>query len=78
MAFYVKKDHPDYTWRECFDESERIMEGNRWKLLKLHCNFFGWILLGIFAFLGFGLLWVAPYISVSTAVFYEEAKKSKE
>jgi uncharacterized membrane protein len=78
MAFYVKNDHPDYTWRECFDESERIMEGNRWRLFKLHCNFVGWALLGIVAFLGVGLLWVMPYMQVSTAVFYEEAKKSKE
>ena len=77
MAFYVKKDHPEYTWRECFDESERIMEGNRWRLFKLHCNFIGWFLLGA-AFAGIGLLWVFPYASVSTAVFYEEAKLSKE
>lgn len=77
MAFYVRNDHPEYTWRECFDESERIMEGNRWRLFKLHCNFIGWFLLG-FAFAGIGLLWVFPYASVSTAVFYEEAKLSKE
>lgn len=77
MAFYIRKDHPEYTWRECFDESERIMEGNRWRLFKLHCNFIGWFLLG-FAFAGIGLLWVLPYVSVSTAVFYEEAKLSKE
>ena len=78
MAFYVKREHPDYTWRECFDESERIMEGNRWRLFKLHCNFLGWYIVGILAFLGVGLLWVAPYVSVSTAVFYEEAKNSKD
>lgn len=78
MAFYVKRENPDYTWRECFDESERIMEGNRWKLFKLHCNFVGWYIVGILAFLGVGLLWVAPYVSVSTAVFYEEAKNSKD
>jgi uncharacterized membrane protein len=78
MAFYVKRDNPEYTWRECFDESERIMEGNRWRLFKLHCNFIGWYLVGILAFLGVGLLWVAPYVSVSTAVFYEEAKNSKD
>ena len=75
MAFYVRKDNPTYTWRECFDESERIMEGNRWRLFKLHCNFFGWLLLGA-AFAGVGLLWVFPYASVSTAVFYEEASNN--
>lgn len=77
MAFYVRNDHPEYTWRECFDESERIMEGNRLRLFKLHCNFIGWFLLGAL-FAGIGLLWVFPYASVSTAIFYEEAKFSKE
>ena len=77
MAFYIKRDNPEYTWRECFDESERIMEGNRWRLFKLHCNFIGWYMLGAL-FAGIGLLWVIPYASVSTAVFYEEARLSKE
>ncbi len=75
MAYYVRRDNPEYTWRECFDESERIMEGNRWKLFRLHCNFLGWFLLGL-AFAGIGLLWVFPYASVSTAVFYEDAKNN--
>ena len=77
LVFYVKHDNPEFTWKECFDESERIMEGNRWRLFKLHCNFIGWYMLGAL-FAGIGLLWVIPYASVSTAVFYEEARLSKE
>lgn len=77
LAFYVKKDHPDYNWKECFDESERLMDGNRWKLFKLRISFIGWILLGAFAFCGLGSFWVAPYINASTAIFYDQVKAQK-
>ena len=25
MVYYVKADHPEYGWRECLDESQRLM-----------------------------------------------------
>ncbi len=78
MAFYVKKDHPDYRWQDCFDESERLMEGNRWRFFKLQFSFIGWILLGFLAFFGLGSLWVAPYQAVSSAVFYETIKAERD
>jgi uncharacterized membrane protein len=78
LAFHVKKDNPDYRWQQCFDESERLMEGNRWKLFKLHVSFIGWVILGSVALCGLGSLWVTPYQEVSVAVFYEEAKKSRD
>lgn len=77
LIFHVKKDHPEYRWQQCFDESERLMEGNRWRLFKLYISFIGWELLGALAFFGLGSLWVTPYINTSVAVFYEEAKNSK-
>ncbi len=78
MIFHVKKDHPDYLWQQCFDESERLMSGNRWRLFKLQMSFIGWSILGALAFCGLGSLWVTPYQTVSTAVFYEEIKKAKD
>ncbi len=78
MAFYIKKDHPDYRWQDCFDESERLMEGNRWRLFKLQISFIGWLLLGSVAFFGLGTIWVAPYQSVSNAVFYETIKAERD
>lgn len=78
MIFYVKHDNPDFTWQQCFDESERLMEGNRWRLFKLQLSFIGWEILGAIAFFGIGSLWVSPYQNVSMAIFYEEIKYSKE
>ena len=78
MIFHVKADHPDYRWQQCLDESERLMSGNRFRLFKLHMSFVGWILVGAFAFLGVGSLWVEPYIQVSTTVFYEQIKLEQD
>ena len=78
LVFHVKKDHPDFTWRECLDESERLMEGNRWRLFKLNFSFMGWALLGGLLFFGVGTLWVTPYIQTSFAIFYEEVKRVKD
>lgn len=78
MVFHVKRDHPEYRWQQCVDESERLMEGNRWRLFKLHLSFMGWSMLGAFAFFGLGTLWVQPYQQVSLAVFYEQILAEKE
>ena len=78
MIYHVKHDNPEFTWKECFDESERLMEGNRWRLFKLQISFIGWVFLGAIAFFGIGSLWVTPYMNVSTAVFYDVIKEEKE
>lgn len=78
LVFHVKKDHPDFTWRECLDESERLMEGNRWRLFKLNFSFMGWALLGGLLFFGIGTLWVTPYMQTSFAIFYDEVKRLKD
>ena len=78
MIYHVKYDNPEFTWQQCFDESERLMEGNRWRYFKLQCSFIGWYILGLFAGFGFGLFWVNPYNQVSTAVFYDTIKEEKE
>lgn len=78
LAFHIKADHPEYHWRDCLDESERLMTGNRWRLFKLHLSFFGWIILGTLAFAGVGELWAVGYEQTSTAIFYEQVKAEKD
>lgn len=78
LVFHVKKDHPDFTWRECLDESERLMEGNRWKLFKLNLSFIGWAFLSGLLFFGIGMLWITPYMQTSFAIFYDEVKILKD
>ena len=73
MVYYIKNDHPEYDWKDCINESRRIMNGNKMKLFALHLSFLGWILLSFFTF-GIGMLWVCPYMEASNAAFYETIK----
>ncbi len=73
MAFYVKSDHPEYGWKECIDESQRIMNGHKMDLFVLHLSFIGWGIVGALC-LGVGTLWVQAYMSATTAHFYESIK----
>lgn len=45
MSYYVLIDHPEYSIRECVNESKRIMRGNLGKLFLLNLSFIGWTLL---------------------------------
>ncbi len=43
--FYVMIDHPEFTPMECIHRSHEIMEGNKWKYVKLGLSFIGWEIL---------------------------------
>lgn len=73
MIYYIKNDHPSYTWRECLTESERLMKGKRWALFCLDFSFIGWILLMPFT-LYLGVFWLAPYMEQARAQFYESIR----
>ena len=47
MAFYIKHDHPEYDWRQCLDESQRMMKGHKWQLFCLELSFIGWMIVGM-------------------------------
>ena len=75
MAFYIKHDNPTYTWKQCIDESRKIMNGNKMRLFLLDLSFIGWIIVGILC-LGIGTLWVSPYMSAAHANFYQEISQN--
>ena len=70
MAYYIKLDHPDYNWKSCLDESQRMMRGHKWEKFVLDLSFLGWMIVGSLC-LGVGTLWVAPYMTATEAQFYE-------
>ena len=73
MAYYIKCDHPEYNWRQCINESTRIMNGHKMELFIQHLSFIGWYIVGSFV-LGVGVLWVAPYHQAATTHFYLSIK----
>ncbi len=73
MAFYIRADHPEYTWKECLDQSQIMMNGHKSEYFVLILSFFGWLLVGSFCF-GIGTLWVEAYMQASFTHFYESIK----
>lgn len=75
MAFYIMNDHPEYTAKQCLEESRRMMDGHKLDLFLLQLSFIGWIIVGALTF-GIGMLWVEPYMQTATACFYDQIKQA--
>lgn len=45
QAFYILADNPDYSIRQCINESKALMINNKWSLFILTLTFVGWGLL---------------------------------
>lgn len=80
QAEMIYKDTVDRTGeqpsaKECLDESQRLMKGNKMDLFALELSFIGWTFLNIFTF-GILGLWLTPYMTMSQVVFYENLTES--
>lgn len=73
LSFYIKKDHPDWSYTQVLDTSASWMKGHKWELFMLQLSFFGWILLCIIT-LGIAIIYVGPYMSTTMAGYYEYIK----
>ena len=73
MAFYIKADHPEYDWKQCLDESQRITKGHKMELFILDLSFIGWAILASFTF-GIGMFWLSPYMNTTKTNYYEALK----
>ena len=71
---FVVHDNPDIDCREALRRSRIMMRGHKMDLFLLYLTFIPWILL-IFITFGIAAFWVAPYVSMSLAHFYEDVKR---
>lgn len=70
LVYYILFDTPTKNAKEIVEESEKLMNGNRWRLFCLELSFIGWMILASFT-LGIGMLWLMPYMVIAQIVFYE-------
>ncbi len=73
MTFYIIADNPRISEKEARTRSIEMMQGKKWKLFCLYCRFIGWFFLSIVT-LGLGFLFLAPYVGISVAKFYDDIK----
>ncbi len=73
LTFFIIIDNNSIVPLEAITKSKEMMRGNKGKLFCLYFRFLGWGILCIFT-LGIGMLWLAPYMMVSAAKFYDDVK----
>lgn len=71
QTFYIIAEEPGIGPLQAIRKSKEMMRGNKWKLFCLNLRFIGWALLCILTF-GIGSFWLAPYIIISHAKFYDD------
>ena len=71
LAEYISLQNKDLTWKECLDESRRLMDGHKMEMFVLDLSFIGWMILCVFTF-GIGMLVLHPYMQ-ATKVEYIDA-----
>lgn len=77
MAMYILAENPEIGALEAINRSKAMMNGHKMDLFVLELSFIGWHLLGAITF-GIAYVWVIPYISATTANFYNSIKNQPE
>lgn len=77
MTYYILRDEPELSSLQAITKSRKMMDGHKGEAFVLGLSFIGWILLGIVT-IGIGFLWIAPYMSVTYAHFYNTIRAEHE
>ncbi|MET1030441.1 DUF975 family protein [Domibacillus tundrae] len=77
MTYYILRDEPELSPLQAITKSRKMMDGHKGEAFVLGLSFIGWILLGIVT-IGIGFLWIAPYMSVTYAHFYNTIRAEHE
>lgn len=77
MAPYILADHPEMGGNEAITASKNLMQGHKGELFCLYLSFIGWFLLSALTFGLLQLFYVAPYLTLAKAEFYEAIKPAE-
>jgi uncharacterized membrane protein len=69
MTPYILTDNPYIGYERALKLSMTMTDGHKWRIFVLYLSFIGWVLLA-FLTLGFGFLFLAPYIEATRAALY--------
>jgi hypothetical protein len=71
MIPYLLANDPTMTRREAFEQSKRMMTGNKWSTFVLDLSFLGWVILSALTLGIAAIFYVAPYSNMTNAALYE-------
>ncbi|MDD5583258.1 MAG: DUF975 family protein [Candidatus Marinimicrobia bacterium] len=66
-------DNKTLSPMDAIRQSKKMMYGYKTKYFYLMMRFIGWVIVGILT-AGIGFLWIALYMKVSAAKFYDDLK----
>lgn len=69
LVFLLMVDHLQMGPVTAFQESSRLMDGNKGRLLYIYLSYIGWSILGMLS-CGIGILWISPYMNQTIISFY--------
>jgi|GEM_PF-363978 len=78
MTFYILNDHPHMSATDAITASKTLMRGHKGDLFVLHLSFILWLLLSCLTFGILYIVYVGPYISATTAIFYEDLRQRQQ
>ncbi len=70
MIPYLLADNPQMTKEQAFEESKRMMQGQKWKAFVLDLSFIGWNILSALTLGILGIFYVQPYMDATHAALY--------
>lgn len=73
MAFYILADNPKMSGMDALKASKQMMKGHKMEFFLLQLSFLGWCLLAILTF-GILMIWLAPYMKTTNALYYDKLK----
>lgn len=73
MTYFLLADHPQMKGMEAVKESIKMMKGSFWRMLLLKLSFLPLLVLSGFTFY-IALLWVLPYINMTSVMFYRDLR----
>ena len=69
LAEFFMLDEPGMGALQSLSMSRMAMRGRKWRLLRLDLSFIGWYILSAIPLVA---VWVQPYTTITTALFYNE------
>lgn len=71
QVFFLYLDDPEKGSFQLLKESRELMAGNKGRYFYLYLSFIGLALLSVLT-CGLGMLWIAPYMTMTMALFYQD------
>lgn len=71
MSEYISYRNPNMNYKDCIDQSRKIMDGHKMEFFILEFSFFGWTLLSLLTFGILEIVYVAPYRYATYTLYFE-------